>query len=291
MTQPALQEEEAIPPPPVSAVQRRAVLIALHGRRAPVGAIEVARLIAGALEVTLHGLFVWPVEIAASEVPRVLELTPEALEGIVLDVAVGDPVERLGAATAAHPIAFAVVPAEEGGTDVLGLGDFASRSLYAAASAVVLVRPGAYPSAIRRILVPLDGTPETAGALGPAGELARQAGAGLDIVLVSELHPHELPPGAMSPPQYVDQPQHEWAAFSDEFLQRFVSAIAHCPAGVPTRLFLGRGDPAEEILRFATELRADLVALVWNGDLGAEHGLVFRQVVRRAPGPLLVLRR
>jgi hypothetical protein len=92
----------------------------------------------------------------------------------------------------------------------------------------------------------------------------------------------------MAPPQYLDQPQHEWPAFSTEFIQRFLGAIAHCPACVPIRFFLGAGRAAAEILRFAASFDSDLIALVWHG---AEPGLVFRDVVRGTRRPVLVLRR
>ena len=76
----------------------------------------------------------------------------------------------------------------------------------------------------------------------------------------------------MKPPLYVDQPHHEWQSYADEFLQRFVQAIGHMPEGVSTRFFVGAGDPASEILRFARELEADLAVLVWHGDAGEPHG-------------------
>jgi len=94
----------------------------------------------------------------------------------------------------------------------------------------------------------------------------------------------------MAAPQYVDQPHHEWPAFSDEFLHRFLKTLGHCPKDVPTRLFLGAGDPADEILRFADLLGSDLAVLVWHGSTSEEHGSIFRKVLRKATCPVLVLR-
>ncbi|APR83788.1 Hypothetical protein A7982_09137 [Minicystis rosea] len=268
------------------------MLVALPPQSPPHGVIEAGRVVAGALTAALHGVLVWPTAISPAEVPRLLRVDPELLAGMVIDVAVGDPAERLHALTSTHPVAFLVLVAEEEGRDLCGLGDVASRTLAATNTGVIVLRPHTTLAPVKRILVPLDGTPSTAAALAPAGELAQRLDAGLDLVLVEDLAaPPPTESGAMAPPQYVDQPQHEWPAFSSEFLQRFLGSIAHVPSGVPTRFFLGAGRPADEILRFAKELDTDLIALVWHGGCSAEHGLCFRDVVRGTRRPVLVLRR
>jgi nucleotide-binding universal stress UspA family protein len=284
MTSPRTTEKTRAEPRP-------RVLVALSASGAPHGAVGAGRLVARLLAAPLHGMLVWPTAITPCEVPRLLRVDPQALAGMVLDVDVGDPAERVGAAALAHPIAFLVVAAEEGGPDVCGVGDVAARLLDATHAGAILLRPGATLSRIQRILVPLDGTPSTAAALRPAGELADRAGAGLDLVLVEDVcAPPSREHGAMAPPRYVDQPQHEWPAFSAEFVRRFAGAVAHCPEGVPTRFFLGTGHPADEILRFAESLDTDLIALV-RGACACGHGAVFQDVVRRTRRPVLVLRR
>lgn len=272
---------------------RRSILVSLAGHRAPLEAIDFGRQIAETLNATLHGLFVWPWRIAPCEVPRLLEIDPEVLEGMVLDVEVGDVAERIAARTQTESVAFLVLPVESEGPDPCGLGVVAARALQRAGSSVIIVRPGRAPRRIARILVPLDGTPRTAAAIAPAGELARFAEASLDIVMVGQIEPptsEAVEPGAMSTPQYVDQPQHEWAAFSREFIERFLGAIGRCPPNVPTRFFLRVGDPASEILRAASDLASDLIVLVWHGGCDGEHGRVFRRVLRETDLPVLVLR-
>jgi nucleotide-binding universal stress UspA family protein len=273
--------------------RRRSVLVPLYGKRAPTGAIAMARLVASVLHVPLHGVFISPEPIATNEVPRRLGMSSSALDGFVIDVEVGDPVERLVAFAERSPTSFVVIETDpEGQNDEgLGVGDFAARVLEASRAPVLLVPPGTTPR-LERILLPLDGTPSTASALEPAGELARDLGASLDILLVGEAHHGpQSEHGAMAPPQYVDQPQHEWPAFSDEFLHRFLTAIGRCPEEVPTRFHLGAGDPAAEILRFAADLASHLTVLVWQGHLEDRHGSVFRTVLERAGWPVLVLRR
>jgi hypothetical protein len=91
----------------------------------------------------------------------------------------------------------------------------------------------------------------------------------------------------MAPPRYVDQPQHEWPAFSAEVIQRFIGCIGHELAGIPVRLFLGAGRPGAEILHYARELAPDLIALMWQ--VGPET--VLREVLSGARQPILVVRR
>ena len=225
--------------------------------------------------------------------PRLLEIEPDALTGMVLDVQVGDVAECIAASTRSPAVAFLVPSAEREGTDPCGIGAVAAHALQRAGSGVIIVRPGYVPRRLARILVPLDGTPSMAAAIAPAGELARLTGATLDIVMVGQIErtpPRPVEVGAMTMPQYIDQPQHEWPAFSQEFIERFLLSIGHCPRGVPTRFFLRVGDPGGEILRAANDLDTDLIALAWHGGCEGEHGVVFRRVLRDAGLPVLVLR-
>jgi len=272
--------------------KRHRVLVALGGPRAPVDAIAFGRLIASAMHQPLHGIYTSEAPTSVSALQKTLRLPEGALEGVVLDVAVGDPVARIVQFTEEHPTAFVILGAEPA-TPVhpRRLDDFVMRVIEGSQAPLVVVRPGAR-ARLERILVPLDGTPSTASSLGPAGELARVLGASLDIVLVGEAqHVPCREHGSMSPPQYVDQPHHEWAAFSDEFLHRFLLTLGHCPEDVRTRFFLGAGDPSTEILRYESALGSDLIVLVWHGLKSEEHGAVFQTVLEGASCPVLVLRR
>lgn len=265
---------------------RRRVLVSLPSSGPSHSAIEAGRRVAAALDAPLHGLLVWPTAISPRDVPRLLRVDPDTLGGMVIDVAIGDPADRLRAAVLAQPTAFLVLSGEP--HRIGAAGDLAVRALGGSAAGAIVIRPGASLARLDRILVPLDGTPSTAAALGPAGELAQRAGAALDVVLVEDAAaPPRAEPGAMTP-QYVDQPQHEWPAFSAEFTGRFLGAIGRCPPGVPTRFFLGAGSPAAEILRFADELESDLVALVCHG--GYSLGATSREVLCASTRPVLVLR-
>ena len=270
---------------------RPRVLVALDESAAPSESIAMGRLVSSTMQQPLHGVFVTQGPTIASDVPRLLRLPMHALEGFVLEVEEGDLAVRLLEISDLHPTAFLIVGADPSAGDKLGVGSVAARAIEESNSPVLVVRPGA-TAKLQRILVPLDGTPSTASALEPASELARAAGASLDIVLVGEAqHPQaHAEHGAMAPPQYVDQPHHEWPAFSGEFVERFVRTLGHCPSDVPMRFFLGAGDPGEEILRYASMLGSDLAVLVWHGLASARHGAIFQSVLRRANCPVLILR-
>ncbi|HVY47026.1 MAG TPA: universal stress protein [Minicystis sp.] len=283
-------DERPSAPPPDSARVRREIAVALVGAAPALHALAYARGVAQAMGAALHALCVRPTEILPRDVPRVLGVPEEALEGVVLHAETGEPADRLLAFLTAHPSAALVLAADEAGaTDPFRVGAVAARLLAETEASLFIVRDAPEPR-LKRILVPLDGRPQTAQAIGMAGELARRAGASLEVLLVGEAHARATEPGAMSPPQYVDQPQHEWQAFTREFLERFLGGIGHVPPEVTTRFYLGAGDPAEQILRFCQELDADLITLVWHGDATAEHGRVFRDVLSKACCPVLVLR-
>jgi hypothetical protein len=274
--------------------RRRRVLVALRARVDPRPAIAFARLLGNALEVPIHALFSWPTRLAPSEVPAMLGVGPEALSGLVIEVEIGDLAGCLTCATMGEPRSLVVLTADP--DEALGAArvacEVAGWPLAESPCGVVILRPGVEaPKRIERILLPLEGNPSTAAALGPVGVLARDTGAELDVLVVAEAGaggPHER--GSLPPPRYMDQPHHEWAAYTDEFLQRFASALGHVPPGVPTRLFVATGDPAEQILHFERVLHCDMVVLVWHGELGT-HGRVFRRVLEESQVPTLVLRR
>lgn len=270
---------------------RPRILVALHGSAAPSESIAMGRLVSSTMQQPLHGVFVSKAPTPPGDVPQILQVPSYALEGIVLDVEEGDPAARLAEISDMHPTAFLVVGADPSAGDKLGVGAFAARAIEESSAPVLVVRPGNLAK-IQRILVPHDGTPSTAIALGPASDLARASGASLDIVLVGEAQhpPPEAEHGAMAAPQYVDQPHHEWPAFSEEFVERFMKTLGHCPSDVPIRFFLGAGDPGEEILRYADMLSSDLAVLVWHGLASARHGAIFQTVLRRANCSVLILR-
>lgn len=64
-------------------------------------------------------------------------------------------------------------------------------------------------------------------------------------------------------------------------------------ASVPRRIVLGRGTPAEELIRLSEELQVDLLVIATHGHTGLKHlllGSVAERVVRHVKCPVLVVR-
>ncbi len=141
---------------------------------------------------------------------------------------------------------------------------------------LVIVPPSAArPDRLLRILVPLDGTKETAEALQGTITLAR--GRELEVVV---LHVHD----EASLPPFEDQPQHETETWAREFLAR------HCPCPPEElRLELRIGSPPDYVVRVAREADVDLVALGWSQDLSPGRAAVVRATLARSPVPVLLI--
>jgi nucleotide-binding universal stress UspA family protein len=162
---------------------------------------------------------------------------------------------------------------------------------------VLLVRPEAisHPASrpcgpLRRLLVPLDGTPTTAGALRPATELARRLGAALDLLyVVSPNAPPTTEAGSIGAPRYVDQPRHEWPAWRDRVIDHLSSAVGRLPSQRSIRVLLSVGDIASEIARCAAEQHSDAIVLVRRSRLEVGRARVLRAVLDRTPCPVLLM--
>ena len=279
--------------PSPQATRAPTVIVPLDGSVHAIAALPVAKVMAEVEGATLHVMHVGEPILPPDELLHTLGLLPEQLRGSVIDQAAGEPAASIVRLASEWRSALIVMCTRTNLARAEGeLGSVAEAVVREAPCPVVLVRPelGLHPWALRRIVVPHDGTPTTAAAIEPAVDLTGRSGAELDILHVAApdaLHPAE--PGTLTAPQYLDQPQHEWPAWTREFLARFRS-LCHCPASVRTRLFLRAGAPGAEILRFARERQGDLIVLAWRGYLDAERATTLREVIRAAPCPTLILR-
>jgi nucleotide-binding universal stress UspA family protein len=269
------------------------ILVPLDGTTQATAALPVARMLAGLEGATLHLVHIGEPGVSAGKVPVQLGLAPEQLRGCVLDYVSGPYAERIIQLAAERASAFIVLCSHTASLRRSAvLGSVAEEVVVGAACPVVLVSParGQRAWTLRRILLPHDGTPTTAAALGPTAELAYRAGAELLVLHVAApgvRQPAE--PGTLVTPRYVDQEQHEWASWAREFLER-LTALGHCPAAVQPRLLVGAGAPAGEIVRTVEQQQCDLVALGWRGHLRAERAATLKAVLRNTGAPVLLLR-
>jgi universal stress protein A len=144
-------------------------------------------------------------------------------------------------------------------------------------------------SAWRRICCPVDFSECSRVALGEAVRLARDLHA--ELLLVHVLHRGSVAAGQspFAPPEHrahqdaTGEAGRELAAWTQE-AQR----------AVPTTSVELSGDPAPEVVRFASEFGCDLIVVGTHGRTGlarAALGSVAEAVVRSAPCPVLVVRR
>jgi nucleotide-binding universal stress UspA family protein len=139
---------------------------------------------------------------------------------------------------------------------------------------VAIVPPDAMvPAAFDRVLVPLDDSSESSGAV---AELIRLACRGdLDVLILHVLD-------AASVPLFEDQPQYEMEAWIQEFLAR------HCPTRT-ARAEVRVGVPGQEIMTAALEAGSDLIALGWSQQLAPRRAAVVTEVLEHSKVPVLLL--
>jgi nucleotide-binding universal stress UspA family protein len=266
------------------------VLVPLDGSKQALGALPIARRLADLLSVPVRILHVAEQPGPLAETADRLGLEPTHLRGATLELRAGSPPQAIVGAAADWQARLIVMSGHAGPVRPAdGIGAVALAVLRDAPCPVVLVDPTRAKGewTLKRVLVPHDGSPAVSDALRPAAELARRAGAEL-VVLQAAGAEYAAESGSIATPMYVDQPQHEWPAWSGEFLQRLATV---CPlADVRVRLLVGRGEPAEETIRVANEESADLVVLAWRGHLDAHGAPTLRAVLRDAPCPIMVTR-
>jgi nucleotide-binding universal stress UspA family protein len=197
-------------------------------------------------------------------------------EGAPLQEVPGPPEAAILAAATSEDVVAVVVGARgtPGGRRPVGSTAFAV--ITGLEKPVVVVPPDAVtPERLARVLVPLEGTAATSHAPAPVVELAH--GRAIEVVAV---HVHD----EASLPSFTDQPQHEAAAWAEEFLARY------SPWGVEAvRLETRVGRRDEEVLAAAVELGADVIALGWTRELAPGRAEVVRAVLEHARIPVVLM--
>ncbi|MGI5862899.1 MAG: universal stress protein [Myxococcales bacterium] len=269
--------------PTAEAIEPR-IVVPLDGSEGALTALPVARGLAQVTGATIHLLHVSEQALPLREVSRQLGLTPEQMEGVVLDELTGEPAERI-AQFCCEPGTLLVM-ASRSNHGKYGLGEVSSRVLELAGCPIVLVRRerGMAPWCLQRMLLPHDGSPVTAAGFRPAVRLAQLAEATVFVLHVATLS-GEPTPGSLPVPPYVDQPHLEWPEWSLEFLER-MDVFTETAAALQPRLFLSKGDPGQEILRFARERGVDLIAVSWHGTLELRRAGTLKEIIDNAPCPV-----
>ncbi|MBO0735933.1 MAG: universal stress protein [Alphaproteobacteria bacterium] len=266
------------------------VLVPLDGSEPALAALPVANALGEVEHAAL--LFLHVAEDRppdAESLSRVL-LGGTELDGLTVATRTGKPAaELVHAAAEIRP--QLIVLCKHGAIEPPNvLGGTAMNVLHNAPCPVVLVPPsrGSTPWRLQHILVPHDGTPGTSTALRPAQKIAEHAGADLLVVHVAGTAPAAVEPGYFTTPRYVDQPHHEWPAWSSEFGKRFVCLGP--PGRLQMRVCLARGNAAAEVMRLANQHATDLIVLAWRGVWDAPRAAVLRHIVAAGRCPIAVVR-
>lgn len=266
-----------------------AILVALGGPRLTSPALHIARAFCRFFDRSPMLIHVSTVSLTPSAVPERLGITPDTLAGMAVIPAIGDPgreIVRLSAERECGLIVLGLARPERA-----GLGPVEEVVLREAACPVLLV-----PPRIREgwgtggtILLPLDGTPSTSAVVPLATELAERMGAKLELLHIAGTPP---PPerGSLVVPMFMDQPQHEWDLWRQEFLSRFCECHWGGKAPVPIHLSVRVGDPAHAILHEAAEHRPDLIVLGWHGLFAELHAATLRNILAGSGWPVLAVR-
>jgi nucleotide-binding universal stress UspA family protein len=170
-------------------------------------------------------------------------------------------------------------------TDAPGMGHVTEALLEHPTAPLLLVRPGMRPlTTLRRLVVPLEGSPSASSAMRHADDALCARGREIVMVhVVTKSTPGER--GSFPAPRIVDQEHYEWSAWQDEFCMRF----SQCPEGGRHRVCVRVGEPVPTIVKEAQEDGAELIVLSWKGSFAEGHGAVVKALLEAAPCPLLIV--
>ena len=258
------------------------VLVAWDGSPGAATALPVAKLVAGQLGAEVEALYVATDAQDREERGSLLMREAKRL-GFGLRLATGDAANEIVRWTEEPGIVLVALMTHGREFEVAyRLGGVAGRIVARTKRPVLIVK---HESAnlvrgLKRLLVPVDGTPKTAAALHPVMELAAVLGAAIDLLYVAA--PDQKAPeerGSVTAPRYVDQPQHEWPEWAAEVVNRLATCCAGCPDEVPVRIFLAQGEIGAEIARFAAENQTDAIVLVRRSRFQPDRAKVIRSVL------------
>jgi nucleotide-binding universal stress UspA family protein len=166
-----------------------------------------------------------------------------------------------------------------------GLGHVARELLERTSRMLLLVRQGMLPvDGLRRVLVPLEGSPSTSAAMRVADDAFCRRGREIVMIhVVTGDTPAE--PGSMPAPRFMDQEHYEWAAWQEEFCMRF----SQCSKGGRHRVCVRVGDPGQLIVAEARDVRAELAVVAWRQDLSPGQAERLKLLLEESPCAVLLV--
>ncbi len=267
------------------------VIVPLDGSEAAKLALPVARTLAELEGATIHVLHVGQQVTGARATLEELGLQRDDLRSAVLHQAAGQPLEAIRQlASELHDSAIVMCTHTADPEQDKALGSVADGLLALGSQRIIFVTPdrGHQEWHLRCVVMAHDGSPSADAALSPVADLAQRAGAevvALHVAGGGAERPQEL--GSLPAPLYMDQPQHEWPAWANEFMGRML-ALGAPPASFKFRLLVAGGQTGSEIAQFARDHNADLVVLPWHGPWKEQHSGAVDCVIRNSGCPVLL---
>ncbi|MDY7106705.1 MAG: universal stress protein [Actinomycetota bacterium] len=208
---------------------------------------------------------------------RVVALARDA--GVPLRVVDGDPSAEIVEALDRAEAVLGVVGARGEPSGPSPAGHVASTVAQRCAVPLLVVPPSmpdgeAGEAAIRRALVPLEGSEHSTACLAPT--LRDLADGGVELVAVHVFD-------ARTVPRFRDQPAHADTSYATEFASRWCD-------DPPVEVHLVRGSAPAAVLDAAEEHGVDLIVLGWHRDLwSSDRAPVVRSALALADVPVLLL--
>lgn len=246
----------------------RTVLAALDSRPAPGPIIDTAVGIAKLMGATVGAVHV---RNDASENPP----ATTDLVGVGLRVVDGPVEVGLLRALSDPNVIAGVFGARANPSDRRPVGYTALHVLERTSKPVVIVPPAAAagsPRSFRRLLLPLEGSEESARPV--AEDLSPLILDDVELIVLHVFTPASAPP-------MLDHAGWDLPMWGDEFLARL------CPNA--SRIDLRTGAIASGVTEACAELDGDLIVLSWAQDMSPGHAAVVRDVLERSVVPVLLL--
>lgn len=146
------------------------------------------------------------------------------------------------------------------------------------------------PSAIKKILVPIDFSPNSIKLLKRASGTARELGAELEIIhVVESLAPYK---GLSVPHLPLDDMGRDLVGHAEKKMESFIEENQDSDLPHTTKVISG-DDAATEIIRQAEESGSDLIIIASQGFKGLPKfifGSVAERVLKQAPCPVMTIK-
>jgi nucleotide-binding universal stress UspA family protein len=268
------------------------ILIPLDGSAASRAAIPIARRLAQLYKAAPHLLYLGLAPLDPKSMLLVLGVTPEDMPGAVLDSYQGDAGEAIARAARDLPQALIVMCTHTGEqVHPDRFGSVTEAVLAGKPERIVLVAPerGDIPWTLQRVLLAHDGTSACDPATALAAEISMLAQAeviALHVAVPKAASPEE--PGSIPAPRYIDQPQHEWPAWTGEFKDRMLAMGAPLSA-VHFDLVVSGGQRGSEIAEVARSRQADMAVMAWDREWECAKHMATRVVIRSSGCPVLLV--